>query len=236
MSTGTELMTAALRIVGATPTGEPSDANDLLEALDEANRMLQQWSLEDLMLYYSKIDSLPLIAGQIVYEIGPTGFDLVMELPVEILSYTFRDSLGFDRPMGNISYEEYQRYIEKSSVTNNYPAAAAYQATIPNGNLYIWPSPISGTLRILSNKLFSVITDEGVDLLLPIGGDDCFVYGLVERLCLKYGKSELLSEYRQQALRARMNLKRKNTKKTTMQIDNAFLQRRNGTYNQYTDR
>ena len=218
-------------------SGETADANDSLEALDEANSMLQQWCLEDLMLYYSKIDILPLVAGQILYQIGPTGADLVMVRPVELISITYRDSANFDRAVSPIAYEDYANILQKSTVGIQYPTMAAYQPISPNGNLYIWPTPISGSLRILSNNLFDSILDTANDVPLALGVEDCFVYGLSERLCIKYGRSEMMPQISEQYMKSKLNVKRKNTKNSTMTLSSRFLPKntRSTTYNPNTD-
>lgn len=235
MASATEGITLALRIIGVAASGESIDANDLLEAVDEANNMLEQWSLEDLMIYYDKVDIIPLIAGQISYSIGPTGTDLVTTRPIEILSAAYRSS-NLDYPVIVKSHQDYQRVVQKTTTGNTFPEILAYQPTNPNGTILIWPVPTSGlTLRILSNKLFISISEPSIDMVLPIGYKDCFVYGLAERLCLKYGRLDLLPLISEKARNSKMIVKRKNTKKTTRIMNGMFLSKTNAIYNPYSD-
>lgn len=230
-----DLISRALRLVGALSAGETANANDSLEALDDVNDMLDQWSLEDLMLYYDKVTTLPLVAGQIQYSIGPTGTDLVMVRPIEILSANYRDSQDLDCGVAVVSMEDYQRIVQKTT-PNTIPNTIAYQPTNPDGTLYVWPPPQAGySIRMLTNNLFTRVADLSEDVPLPIGYNECFLYGLAERLCIQYGREEMLATIVERSRIAKMNVKRKNTKKNTMVIDPAFLPRRSGTYNIYSD-
>ena len=230
-----DLISRALRLVGALSAGETANANDSLDALDDVNDMLDQWSLEDLMIYYDKVTTLPLVAGQIQYSIGPTGTDLATVRPIEILSANYRDSQNLDCGVAVVSMEDYQMIVQKTT-PNTIPNTIAYQPTNPDGTLFVWPPPQAGySLRLLTNNLFSRVADLSDDVPLPIGYNECFLYGLAERLCIQYGREEMLAVISERSRIAKMNVKRKNTKKTTMTIDPSFLPRRSGAYNIYSD-
>jgi hypothetical protein len=231
----TDLISRALRIAGVLASGQTADANDSLEALDDVNDMLDQWSLEDLMIYFDKVTTLPLVAGQIQYEIGPTGVDLIMARPIEVLSCNYRDSQNLDVGVAVVSMEDYQRIVQKTT-PNTIPNTVAYQPTAPNGTLYVYPPPQAGySLRLLTNNLFTVVADLSDDVPLPIGYNECFLYELAYRLCIRYGRPEMVDAIKAKAENAKMIVKRKNAKKTSMSIDPSFLPRRSGTYNIYSD-
>ena len=230
-----DLITRALRLVGAVATGETANSNDALEALDDANDMLDQWSLEDLMLYYDKVVTLPLVAGQIQYSIGPTGTDLVEVRPIELLACNYRDSQDLDVAVNVVSMGDYQRIVQKET-PNTIPNTVAYQPTNPDGTIFVWPPPQAGyELRLLVNSLFTRIAELNDDVPLPIGYNECFLYGLAERLCIQYGRAEMLDTISERSRMAKLSVKRKNVKKSTMLIDPSFLPRRSGTYNIYSD-
>jgi hypothetical protein len=67
-----EIISAALKDIGALAAGEtpaPDDANDALYLL---NGLIDQWSNEDMMVYNTTEIIFPLISGQVQYTIGPT--------------------------------------------------------------------------------------------------------------------------------------------------------------------
>jgi len=67
-----EIISAALKDIGALAAGEtptPDEANDALYML---NSLIDQWSNEDMMVYNTTEIIFPLISGQVQYTIGPT--------------------------------------------------------------------------------------------------------------------------------------------------------------------
>ena len=237
MSVANDLLSRALRLSGALASGETADANDLLEAQDDANDMLDQWSTQDLMLYYDKVDIVPLVAGQISYDIGPTATSLVTERPIEILLANYRDANGLDTPMNVVPHDSYERLVQKTT-SQTEPSIVCYIPTNPNGTLLVWPTPSSGmTMRLMSNKQLSNIADLSDDVPMPKGYNEAFIYGIAERICIRLGRKEMLDEIKEKATNAMMNVKRKNKKKNVMFFDPALLSgRTSGTYNPYTDR
>lgn len=236
MSLATTLVSRALKLVGVLASGETADANDALDCVDDINDMIDQWSLEDLMLYYDKVESVPLVAGQNTYLVGPTGTALVTVRPIEILLANYRDADNLDTPVSIVPMDSYERLVQKTT-TQTIPSIMAYQPTNPDGTIYVWPTPSSGTLRVMSNNLLTRITDLSTDMILPIGYNECFLYGLAERLCIKYGRKDMLDDIANRALMAKQAVKRKNKKKNVMFFDPALISgRMGGTYNPYTDR
>ena len=237
MSIANDLLSRALRLVGALASGETADANDIEEAQADANDMLDQWCLEDLMLYYDKVDILPLVAGQISYDIGPTATGLVTERPIEILLANFRDADGLDSPVSVIPHDSYERLTQKTT-DQTLPSVVCYQPTNPNGTILVWPTPSSGlSLRLMSNKQLTNIADLSDDVPMPKGYNEAFLYGIAERLCIRYGRKEMLEEIMNRAMLAKQNIKRKNKKKNVMFFDPALVNSRvSGAYNPYTDR
>lgn len=73
MTQAIDLISGALRSIGALAAGEPVDANTASDALGMCNDMLDMWSNEKLMVYYTTEIIFPLVANQYQYTIGPTG-------------------------------------------------------------------------------------------------------------------------------------------------------------------
>ncbi len=234
MATASDLISKALRDVGLLASGETADANDAQETLDMLNDLLDSWCLEDLMLYYSTVLTIPLVAGTISYTIGATG-DLVAVRPIEILRAMLRTTDNLDIPIDTCSFENYQDIIQKVT-TGTYPTVLAYQPTYPNGTVYLWQAPAAGlTLRLIVNSQLVQIADLDTVIDLPPGYRKCINDNLVVPLAIKAGKKDLLEDLKEQARISKMLLKRKNTKLTTMTLRAEFLPGNNGVYNPYSD-
>ena len=68
-----DIISRALKDIGALEAGEVPTADAAQDAFDMLNDMLDQWSNESMMIYnYTEI-IFPVVAGQTQYTIGPTG-------------------------------------------------------------------------------------------------------------------------------------------------------------------
>jgi len=71
MTAPIELISRALKDIGALEAGETPSADAAQDALDMLNDLIDQWSNENMMVYNTTEIIFPLIAGQIQYTIGP---------------------------------------------------------------------------------------------------------------------------------------------------------------------
>lgn len=239
MPTANDLISRALRRAGILETGQTALANDSLEALDTLNDVLDQWSLEDLMIFYSTMESFALVDGTNSYSIGATG-NFITVRPIELLKAKLLDSGGITYDLEVIDFSNYQDIIQKNPPSSTQPTVIAYQPSYPNGQLYLWQTPSSGwTLQLETNKQFIRIADLAteIDDSFPVGFVKAMVDTLAAELCIEYGHLEHLQLLQEAALISKMNIKRKNAKKTVMRIDGMFMPggRRPGTYNPYSD-
>jgi hypothetical protein len=68
-----DIVSGALRAVGALEAGETPDAASANDAFNMLNDMLAQWSNESMMIHYTTEVVFPLVSNQYQYTIGPTG-------------------------------------------------------------------------------------------------------------------------------------------------------------------
>lgn len=73
MTSALDIVTRALRAVGALESGETPDSPTANDAFDMLNDMLAQWSNERMMIHYTTSVNFPLVGGQSSYTIGPGG-------------------------------------------------------------------------------------------------------------------------------------------------------------------
>lgn len=73
MTTPLDIISRALKDIGALEAGEVPSADSTTDAFDMLNDMIDQWSNESMMIYNVTEIIFPLTAGQVQYTIGPGG-------------------------------------------------------------------------------------------------------------------------------------------------------------------
>jgi len=68
-----DIITRAMKDIGAIASAEVPSANEAQDALDMLNDMIDQWSNEDMMVFYKTEIVFPITPGQTQYTIGPGG-------------------------------------------------------------------------------------------------------------------------------------------------------------------
>ena len=72
MTAPIDIISRALKDIGALEAGENPTPEAAQDAFDMLNDLVDQWSNEDMMVYNTTEIIFPLIAGQVQYTIGPT--------------------------------------------------------------------------------------------------------------------------------------------------------------------
>lgn len=73
MATAYDIITRAMKDIGALAAGEVPTADEAQDGLDMLNDMLAQWSNESMMVTYKTEIVFPVVNNQIQYTIGPGG-------------------------------------------------------------------------------------------------------------------------------------------------------------------
>jgi len=73
MTTPLDIISRALKDIGALEAGETPSADAAQDAFDMLNDLVDQWSNEEMMVYYKNEIVFPIVPGQTQYTIGPTG-------------------------------------------------------------------------------------------------------------------------------------------------------------------
>lgn len=73
MATPYDIITRAMKDIGALAAGETPTADEAQDGLDMLNDMLAQWSNENMMVIYKTEIIFPVVQNQVQYTIGPTG-------------------------------------------------------------------------------------------------------------------------------------------------------------------
>lgn len=73
MTTPLDIITRAMKDIGALAAGEVPTADEAQDGFDMMNDMLDQWSNENMMVFYKTEIIFPVVQNQIQYTIGPGG-------------------------------------------------------------------------------------------------------------------------------------------------------------------
>lgn len=185
MTTASDIITPALKLVGAVAPGEPPSSEDSDDALNVLNMMLEGWNIDNLMCYQIINESFTWPATTASRTIGATG-NFVTTRPVEILDSTyFRDTSAnpdVDFPVSTITEEQYSA-IGVKTTPGTYPYLLYCDQAVPNATIYVYPVPSSSlTICISSTKQLSQFTSLSTDANLPPGYKRALIYNLAVEL------------------------------------------------------
>lgn len=175
-----DMLTRALRAVGNVGSGETPSADDINTALLAVNDMLDSWSASKLFVFQMLEESFPLVAGQGVYLVGPSG-GFVTVRPTAVQSAFVRMG-ALDFPLEAIGNDAYSGIGMKASFSA-IPQFFYYNPQAVNGELNIWPVPQAGlSIFIQSPQQLTQFTDLTTDISLPPGYAEAIRYALMPRL------------------------------------------------------
>ena len=187
-----ELLTSSLRAIGVKNPGVTLTAEEVNDAKEILNLMVDQWSAEGLPVYAGTLEGLTLTIGASSRTIG-TGGNFNTGRPTQILNAFIRDSGSIDYPIEIIGPKQYQGISLKS--TSGRPYYLYYLGSAPLGTIYLYPTPDAAeTLYLDSLKPLSEMTNLTATIALPPGYNAALKSNLAVSLCSEYGRepSQLL--------------------------------------------
>lgn len=219
MTTVRDMITDAMKELGAIAIGEvPTDA-EAQDGLGVLNNMLGTWRTETLMPVGmdQNVYTFPSVAPS--YTIGLTG-DIVAPRPDFIDSAYVRDTNNNDYQMYvTTDYQVYSDIVTKT-VTSTIPVVMYYNPGYPLGTMYIWPEPSDASYRLVlwtPTIITSYATVNDV-LALASGYQRAMTSNLAIDLAARYGKTPAPTLIKQ-AVESKAQLKRFNTTALQMGFD-----------------
>lgn len=135
--TATQLISGALRDIGALAAGETAAAEDTAAALESLNLLIKGWQTEGIGLWLNDTFSITLVANQASYTMG-SGGDVSIARPLELVEARFRySSNSTDIPMIPLMRDEYFRLSNKA--TAGVPTQYYFDPQLALCVFYIWP-------------------------------------------------------------------------------------------------
>lgn len=241
--TGNDLIKAAMRLIQVSAVDVDLTAQELKDGLESLNRMLDSWSLDELMLYQVIREPFELVSGQNPYSIGLGGdFNTVRPTKIVGAYLTLNNgSIPVDYPMDVIQYDDYNA-IRLKTLSTNFPNYIYYQPSFPIGEIYIYPvftpnDPATigpAYITLTSWKPLPIIADPTAPLEFPPGYWEAIVFNLAVRLAEEYQFS-IREATIALATNALKRLKRMNQRTNTLNTDVALMNTSQLRYNIYAD-
>lgn len=217
--TGRDLITAALRLIGASAPGESIASAEATDGLSAFNRMLGSWSTDGLLIYAETQETpFTLTAGDATVTMGTSG-DITTR-PQEIVKAVIRDG-STDHPVDILSISEWASITNKS-VQSTYPRALYDDGGYPQRIITLYPVPSAAKSLILWTKRpLTEISTLDTTISLPPGYEEALIYNLAIRLAPEYGKV-VPDAVVLVATESKAGLKRANRRPSYLQVDEAL--------------
>lgn len=135
---------------GKLPAGSIPTSQQFADCMRRLNDMINLWQTQGLKLFLQRELTVPLVVGQTLYTIGPTG-NVIMPKPTRILQGFILNTTNIRRPLYIISRDEWERLSQVSgnNGTINSFMVDKQEATL---NLNVWPPPDS--TEVLNTAIF----------------------------------------------------------------------------------
>lgn len=151
-----DLISRALRQLGAYNIGDSIDAPTEQAGLMALNTLVDAWATERLLIYTTARNQFSLVAGQAVYQMGPNGPDWTAPRPlwIDAAGLLFGDSDPtqiYERPLHIVKTDKEWARTRLKNLTSPLPLAIYYDRWFSNpdsntnpvgsGNIAVWPVP-----------------------------------------------------------------------------------------------
>jgi hypothetical protein len=241
--TANDLIRAAMRLIQVASVDTVLTAAELQDGLESLNRMIDSWSLDELMLYQVTREQFQLASGQNPYSIGYGG-DWNTSRPTKIIGAYLtlnNGSIPVDYPMIVLNWDDYNA-IRLKTLSTNFPGYIYYQPSFPLGEVYIYPlfSPNDPStqgpayITLTSWKPLDIIVDPTAYIELPPGYWEAIVFNLAVRIAEEY-QFAIRPQTVDLAIGALKRIKRINQRTMTLQTDTALMNTSQMRYNIYSD-
>jgi hypothetical protein len=230
MTTVLKIINGALRALQVKSSDVTLTSDELNDAMEALNMMLDGWSNESLMMYHMLSESFTLVPGQSAYTIG-IGGDFNTERPISIESATIKVN-GVDWPVATMAYDDWSA-IRLKTLTTSFVEYLYLDNTYPLGTVNLYPVPSNAySLTLYSRKPFTQFTSLTDPLDLPPGYARALKFGLAIEIAPEF-QTTAGDDVKKLYMAAKAALKRTNKRPITSQIDPALLATNQKRFNIY---
>ncbi len=194
-----DILIDAMGLINAIDVDETPTLSEMNLALRTANVMLDNWSLNRILLQSTVSESFPVIAYKSIYTIGsPTGStpDIVTAKPINIISAFLRDLNNVDTMLSIRDKKDLDAYGDKQ-ISSARPEVLIYdpgiaQQTNNVGTIELYPIPDSSspyTIFISSDKYLTELVNLTDVITFAPGYYEAMIYNLAARLYRHFHES-----------------------------------------------
>jgi len=181
-----QVINASLRTLGVIGAGDEPSPEDYTNCAQALNLYIKQLQTKGLPLWLVEDLQVPMIAGQYVYQLGPTG-DVICDRPLRVVMAFIRSPQQNDTTLQVISRQEYMQQGYKPS--SGIPNQVYYDPQLGNGVLYVFNNPNADgwTIHLQVQQPIQDILTPGAIPQFPSEWFNCLKFGLADQLALEYG-------------------------------------------------
>ncbi len=188
--TASDIINSALRTLGVLGATDTANANDQTNCLQALNLIVKDWGKDAQYLWKQKEISLPMVAANASYQIGPTATGtgaLVTDRPLRILDAFIRDASSNDTTLQIVSKQEYNMLGDKTS--QGVPNQIFYDAQLTNGVLYVYnvPQDATRTIHLIAQVPISDLASVSDTFDITQEAYRAIKWVLADELALEYG-------------------------------------------------
>ena len=227
-TTAAVIISDALKEILVIGEGEAPSATMLSDGLRMLNRLLDTLSNNNDFAYFASMEQKAL-TGQQILTIGPTG-DIATTRPIKVET-AFVERNGISYPVKVIDNEKYDAVTYKALQGAN-TQAVYYEATYPNGTLYLYPVSTGCTLKMRVLNSVKQFASTSVQIDMPEGYEDAIMLALAIRMAPGYGK-QVSQDTKQAARRAMKAVKTTNQVVPTMDLPDAVMGRSGSSFSSF---
>jgi hypothetical protein len=215
MSTAQNLISDALRLIGAVESGVSPTTDELNDGLTGLNSMLDSFCNERLLSYQVPQNTFPLVAGTSSYAIGAAQ-TINIARPQTISSAFIRQGTYDSPPLKLLSREQYDELTDKT-VGQSVPTALFFEPSYPFGAVKLWPVPSSGLTLVFDTWQLFPVYALATTVALPPGYERMIKYNIACELAPMFN-TQASPDVKQVAGMSKANIKRMNSKQQDVRM------------------
>mgnify|MGYP000980940015 CR=1 FL=1 len=207
-----QIISGALRMIGATAQGETPSATQISEAAEALNMLVKAWQADGMPLWGLTEYDMTLVAGQRTYNIG-LGQIVNIARPLKIFQMWNTNTSGLiDTPMRILTKQEYNTLGNKES--SGIPIQGYYDPQRDYGVLSLFPVPDTNAaanyhVTFIYQRPFEDFDSATDNPDFPQEWFEALKYGLASRLAPEYGlpleQRQMLNKEMQEIKQAALN-------------------------------
>jgi hypothetical protein len=178
-----EIVTAAMREIGAIASGEAPTADELNDGLRSLSWMLKSWASGRGINLWREAE------GSIVFPANTASVTLAPQ-PLDVLEARYVQSSTFERPLQRWENGQYRQIPNKA--TPGYPTAYLITKTVDGVTMTLWPVPqADSTILYTFSRTPEDVTDGAQTIDIPQAWMETVWIALAARLAGIFGATRI---------------------------------------------